>query len=140
MWGRGGRFPQSLIHFCPGGGGGGGGGLLDKVLYWGRLCPEVKRLTLSYTIFDGKGTPPRFVYLLLTNGSPFHVPSFFFWTFSQPGFLPAFSKFPNTHSLCRDCPAFTLSSMRKSNISAQFFERSLQKSALLLLSRAMMNI
>ena len=96
------------------------GGLLDKVLYWGRLYPEVKRLTLPYTIFDGKGTPPHFVYFYWQMVVPFTYLVFFFWTFSQPGFLPASSKFSNTHSLCRDYPAFTLSSMRKSSISAHF--------------------
>ena len=35
----------------------------------GRLHPEVKPLTLLYTIFHEKGTP--FVYLLMTNGTPF---------------------------------------------------------------------
>ena len=34
-----------------------------------RLRPEFQPLTLSYTIFHEKGTP--FVYLLLTNGTPF---------------------------------------------------------------------
>ena len=37
--------------------------------YTGRLRPEVQPLTLLYTIFHEKGTP--FVYLLLTNGTPF---------------------------------------------------------------------
>ena len=37
--------------------------------FTGRLRPEVKPLTLLYTIFHEKGTP--FVYLLLTNGTPF---------------------------------------------------------------------
>ena len=35
----------------------------------GGLCPKVQPLTLLYTIFHEKGTP--FVYLLLTNGTPF---------------------------------------------------------------------
>ena len=38
------------------GGGGGGWEVLNKV-YQGRLRPEVKPLTLLYSIFDGKGTP-----------------------------------------------------------------------------------
>ena len=33
---------------------------------------EVQPLTLLYTIYHEKGTP--FVYLLLTNGSSFHIP------------------------------------------------------------------
>ena len=33
------------------------------------LRPEVEPITLLYTIFHEKGTP--FVYLLLTNGTPF---------------------------------------------------------------------
>ena len=37
--------------------------------YTGRLRPDVQPLTLSYTIFDRKGTP--FVYLSLKNGTPF---------------------------------------------------------------------
>ena len=52
-----------------GGGGGGGRGLLNKCLY-GEAPPRlVQPLTLSYTIIHKKGTP--FVYLLLTNGTPF---------------------------------------------------------------------
>ena len=35
----------------------------------GRVRPEVQPLTLLYTILDRKGT--LFVYLLLTNGTPF---------------------------------------------------------------------
>ena len=35
----------------------------------GRLHPEVQPLTLLKTMFHEKGTP--FVYLLLTNGTPF---------------------------------------------------------------------
>lgn len=121
MWGSGGRFPQSLIHFNPVGWwcwGGGGICLLDIVLY-AELCLEVKPLTLSYTIFDQNGTTPRLVYLLLTNGSSFTY-LVFFLDFFTTGFLPVFSKFSNTHSLCRDYPAFTPSSMRKSSISAHF--------------------
>ena len=41
----------------------------EKKFCTGRLCPEVQRLTLLYTIFDRKST--SFVYLLLTNGAPF---------------------------------------------------------------------
>ena len=37
--------------------------------YTGRIRPEVQPLTLLYTIFHEKGAP--FVYLLLTNGTPF---------------------------------------------------------------------
>ena len=47
-------------------------GALNKVLY-GRLRPEVQPLTLSYTIFDRKGT--RFVYLPLKKWYPFHIPT-----------------------------------------------------------------
>ena len=43
-------------------------GVLNQVLSGG-LRLKVQPLTLLYTIFDTKGTP--FVYLLLTNGSPF---------------------------------------------------------------------
>ena len=45
-----------------------GGGYSTK-FYTGRFRPEVQPLTLLYTIFHEKGTP--FVYLLLTNGTPF---------------------------------------------------------------------
>ena len=44
------------------------GGVLNKFLY-GEAPPEVQSLILLYTIFHEKGPP--FVYLLLTNGSPF---------------------------------------------------------------------
>ena len=47
---------------------GGRGGVLNKFLYREAL-PEVQPLTLLYTIFHEKGT--SFVYLLLTNGTPF---------------------------------------------------------------------
>ena len=47
-------------------------GVLNQVLFGG-LRPKVLSLTLLYTIIDTKGPP--FVYLLLTNGNPFHVPS-----------------------------------------------------------------
>ena len=39
------------------------------MFYTGRIRPEVQPLTLLCTNFDGKGT--SFVYLLLTNGTPF---------------------------------------------------------------------
>ena len=52
-----------------GGGGVGGRGLLNKCLYGEAPLRLVKPLTLSYTIIHEKGTP--FVYLLLTNGTPF---------------------------------------------------------------------
>ena len=42
--------------------------LVQQILI-GRLRPEVQPLTLLCTIFHEKGTP--FVYLLLTNGTPF---------------------------------------------------------------------
>ena len=38
-------------------------------IHTGMLRPEVEPITLFYTIFHEKGTP--FVYLLLTNGTPF---------------------------------------------------------------------
>ena len=44
------------------------GWVLNRV-YTGRLRPEVQPLTLLYTILDRKGT--LFVYLPLTNGTPF---------------------------------------------------------------------
>ena len=47
----------------------GGGGTQLANVYTGRLRPEVQPLTLSHTIFHKKGTP--FVYLLLTNATPF---------------------------------------------------------------------
>ena len=46
----------------------GGGGVLNQCLY-GEAPPRVLPLTLLYTIFPEKCTP--FVYLLLTNGTPF---------------------------------------------------------------------
>ena len=42
--------------------------LVQQILI-GRLRPEVQPLTLLCTIFHEKGAP--FVYLLLTNGTPF---------------------------------------------------------------------
>ena len=53
-------------------GGGGGKGTKEK-FHKGRPRPVVQALILLYTIFDRKATP--FVYLLLTNGTPFHTPS-----------------------------------------------------------------
>ena len=51
-------------------GAGRGGGGDSANFYTGRFGPEVQPLTLLYTmIFHEKGT--RFVYLLLTNGTPF---------------------------------------------------------------------
>ena len=50
----------------------GGGGYSTNV-YTRRLRPEVQPLTLLYTIFMKK--VPLFVYVLLTNGTPFHTPS-----------------------------------------------------------------
>ena len=41
----------------------------SKEFYTGRLRPEVLPLSLSHTVSDRKGTP--FVYLLLTNDTPF---------------------------------------------------------------------
>ena len=46
-----------------------GGGAVFKQIFMGRLHHEVQPLTLLYTIFDEKGT--LFVYLLLTNATPF---------------------------------------------------------------------
>ena len=46
-----------------------GGGGYSTNFYTGKLRPEVQPLILLYTIFHEKGTP--FVYLLLTNGTPF---------------------------------------------------------------------
>ena len=49
---------------------GGGEGWVFKKVFYGEVHPEeVHPLTLLYTIFNRKGTP--FVYLLLTNGTPF---------------------------------------------------------------------
>ena len=45
------------------------GGGYSKMFYTGRLRPEVRPLTLLFTIFFRKGTP--FVYLLLEKGTPF---------------------------------------------------------------------
>ena len=45
------------------------GGGYSRNVDTGRLRLEVQPLTLLYTIFHKKGTP--FVYLLLTNGTPF---------------------------------------------------------------------
>ena len=44
-------------------------GAYSTNFYTGRLRPEAQPLTLLYTICHEKGTP--FVYLLLTNGTPF---------------------------------------------------------------------
>ena len=41
--------------------------------YMGRLCSEVQSLT-RYIQFNRKSAP-NFVYLLLTNGAPNHIPS-----------------------------------------------------------------
>ena len=48
---------------------GGGSTQYTTNVYTGRLRPKVQLLTLLNTIFHEKGTP--FVYLLLTNGTPF---------------------------------------------------------------------
>ena len=45
------------------------GGGTQRNVYTGRLRPEVQPRTFLYTIFHEKVTP--FVYLLLTNGTPF---------------------------------------------------------------------
>ena len=45
------------------------GGGVTKRFHTGRLRPEVRLLTLLYTIFGRKDTP--FVYLSFTNGTPF---------------------------------------------------------------------
>ena len=51
---------------------GGGGGGLNKVLY-GWLRPFIYPIHIFVcTIFERKATP--FVYLLLTNSNPFHIP------------------------------------------------------------------
>ena len=47
----------------------GGGVGYSTNIYTGRFRPEVQSLILLYTIFHKKGTP--FIYLLLTNGTPF---------------------------------------------------------------------
>ena len=47
----------------------GGGGYSTLNFYTGRFCPEVGPLARLCTIFYEKDTP--FVYLLLTNGTPF---------------------------------------------------------------------
>ena len=60
----------NLTPFLLGGGEGGREGLgRAKKCLSGRLPPEVQPRTLLYTISHNKGTP--FVYLLLTNGTPF---------------------------------------------------------------------
>ena len=48
---------------------GGGEGYSTLNFYTGRFRPEVRPLARLYTIFYEKGNP--FVYLLLTNGTPF---------------------------------------------------------------------
>ena len=50
---------------CPGMG---SGGIFNLILY-GEAPPRLQPLTFLYTIYYEKGTP--FVYLLLTNGTPF---------------------------------------------------------------------
>ena len=47
----------------------GGGGWYLRNVYTGRVRPEIQPLTLLCTSFHEKVTP--FVYLLLTNGTPF---------------------------------------------------------------------
>ena len=49
-----------LLHFSGG---------YSRKFYMGKLRPKVQTLTLLCTIFERKGTP--FVYLQLTNGTPF---------------------------------------------------------------------
>jgi len=56
----------------------GGGGKFSTNVYTGWLLPEVQPLTLLYTIFHGKGT--LFLYLLLTNGTPF---TYFVYNFAS---------------------------------------------------------
>ena len=69
------------------GGGGGGEGWVFKKVFYGEVHPEeVQPLTLLYTIFNRKGTP--FVYLLLTNGTPFsYSGTSSFWTSLFKGHL-----------------------------------------------------
>ena len=54
---------NDLTKFAPQGRG------YSTTLYTGRLRPKVQPLTLFYATFDRKGT--HFLYLLLTNGTPF---------------------------------------------------------------------
>ena len=49
------------------------GGALNKVSY-GKLRPEVQTPTLSYTIFDRKGTP-NLSYTFHRKLYPFHIPT-----------------------------------------------------------------
>ena len=79
------RLKIVLSRLTPDGGGGGGvkkkclkgggpppgGGGYSTNVYTGRLRPAVQALTLLYTIFHGKVPLSAFVYLLLTNGTPF---------------------------------------------------------------------
>ena len=60
---RGFRHIQSTLA------GGGGKGTSTLNFYTGRFRPEVRPLARLYTIFYEKDNP--FVYLLLTNGTPF---------------------------------------------------------------------
>ena len=62
------RLKIVLSRLTPDGGGGGG---YSTNVYTGRLRPAAQALTLLYTIFHEKVPLSAFVYLLLTNGTPF---------------------------------------------------------------------
>ena len=72
------RFCLSAAH--PG-----RGGVYSTNVYTGRLRPMVQPVTFLYTIFLEKGTP--FVYLLLTNGTPWVASKIYFHWAKCPFYL-----------------------------------------------------
>ena len=74
------RFCLSAAHT-----GKGEGGVCSTNVYTGRLRLMVQPLTLLYTIFHKKGTP--FVYLLLTNGTPWVASKIYFHWVNCPFYL-----------------------------------------------------
>ena len=61
------RLKIVLSRLTPDGGGGG----TQQMFIRGGSAPAVQALTLLYTIFHEKVPLSAFVYLLLTNGTPF---------------------------------------------------------------------
>ena len=71
---------QKLPQNWGGGGGGGGGQLLDKVLYG--EAPPRDPTPYPFIYHFRQKRYPFHLYLLLTDGAPFTIPSSEFWVYS----------------------------------------------------------